>query len=87
VSGETSTITVEFGAVRWPAAGSLVVAGGLAKMGRQSAEMVKLRYFTGLKQEDVAKELGVSLRTVERLWKFSHAGLYRAVKNTFRSDP
>jgi RNA polymerase sigma factor (TIGR02999 family) len=59
----------------------------LAKVDRQSAEVVKLRFFTGLKQEEVAEELGVSLRTVERLWKFARAWLFREVKKTARDAP
>jgi RNA polymerase sigma factor (TIGR02999 family) len=52
----------------------------LAKVDQRSAEVVKLRFFTGLTQEEVAEELGVSLRTVERLWKFARAWLFREVK-------
>ncbi len=54
----------------------------LAKVDERSAEVVKLRYFTGLSQEEVAEELGVSLRTVERLWKFARAWIFREVQKT-----
>jgi RNA polymerase sigma factor (TIGR02999 family) len=52
----------------------------LAKVDRRAAEVVKLRFFTGMKQEQAAEEMGVSLRTAERLWKFARAWLFRAVK-------
>ena len=54
----------------------------LAKVDQRSAEVVKLRFFAGLTQEEVAEELSVSLRTVERLWKFARAWLFREVKKT-----
>ncbi len=54
----------------------------LAKVDRRSAEVVKLRFFSGLTQEQAAEELGVSLRTAERLWKFARAWLFREVKKT-----
>ena len=49
----------------------------LAKVDQRSAEVVQLRFFVGLTQEEVAGELGMSLRTVERLWKFARAWLFR----------
>ncbi len=54
----------------------------LAKVDRRSAEVVKLRFFSGLTQEQTAEEMGVSLRTAERLWKFARAWLFREVKKT-----
>ncbi|MES2920282.1 MAG: sigma-70 family RNA polymerase sigma factor [Verrucomicrobiota bacterium] len=54
----------------------------LAKVDPRSAEVVQLRFFVGLTQEEVARELGMSLRTVERLWKFARAWLFRELKNT-----
>jgi RNA polymerase sigma factor (TIGR02999 family) len=54
----------------------------LAKVDKRSAEVVQLRFFTGLTHEQIAEELGTSLRTVERLWKFARAWLFREVKKT-----
>lgn len=51
----------------------------LENVDRRAAEVVKLRFFTGLTQEEVAEELETSLRTVERLWKFARAWLFREV--------
>jgi predicted DNA-binding protein (UPF0251 family) len=33
-----------------------------------------------LTQEQAARELGISLRTTERLWEYARAWLFRAVK-------
>ena len=52
----------------------------LAEINPQGAEVVKLCFFAGLTQEQAAKELGVSVSTVERLWAYSRAWLYRAVR-------
>jgi RNA polymerase sigma factor (TIGR02999 family) len=52
----------------------------LAKVDRRASEVVKLRFFTGLTQEEVAEEMETSLRTVERLWKFARAWLFREVQ-------
>jgi RNA polymerase sigma factor (TIGR02999 family) len=41
-----------------------------------AAQVVKLRFFAGLKQREVAAALGVSLRSVEREWAFAQAWLY-----------
>ena len=47
-----------------------------------AAEVVKLCYFVGLTHEQTAKELGVSLRTVERLWAFARAWLSVEIKRS-----
>jgi len=52
----------------------------LTEVDPRAAEVVKLCFFTGLKQEEAAKELGVSLRTTERLWEYARAWLFREVK-------
>ena len=42
-----------------------------------AAQVVKLRFFAGLKQREVAAtSRGISLRTVEREWAFAQAWLY-----------
>lgn len=47
----------------------------------QAAEVVKLCFFVGLTQPQVAQELGISLATVERRWKFARAWLFRETHN------
>jgi RNA polymerase sigma factor (TIGR02999 family) len=42
----------------------------------ERAEIVMLRYFAGLTNEQVAQALDVSTRTVERGWRFSRAWLH-----------
>src|SRR5690606_19325851 len=41
----------------------------------ESAELVKLRYFSGFTNEEAAQLLGVSPRTAERLWAYARAWL------------
>lgn len=42
-----------------------------------AAQVVRLRFFAGLTNEQVAAALGVSERTVKREWTFARATLYR----------
>jgi RNA polymerase sigma factor (TIGR02999 family) len=39
------------------------------------AQLVKLRYFAGLSEEDAARSLGVSRATVQRHWRYAKAWL------------
>ncbi len=59
----------------------------LARLDHRAAEVVKLCFFTGLTQEQAAGELAISLRTVERLWAFAQAWLYREVKKAVAGTP
>jgi RNA polymerase sigma factor (TIGR02999 family) len=43
------------------------------------AEVVKLRYFTGLTIEQVANTLGISVRTANRHWAYARAWLYQQI--------
>ena len=52
----------------------------LAEINAEAAELVKLCFFVGLTQEQAAKELGVSVSTVERLWAYARAWLFRAMR-------
>lgn len=54
----------------------------LAIVDARAAEVVKLCYFVDLTQEEAAKELEVSISTVERLWSFARAWLFREMKRT-----
>jgi RNA polymerase sigma factor (TIGR02999 family) len=40
-----------------------------------AADLVKLKYFVGMKMEEAAAVLGLSLRNAERLWAYSRAWL------------
>ena len=52
-----------------------------AQVDPRAAELVKLCFFVGLTQEQAAKELGVSISTVERTWAYARAWLFREIQN------
>ena len=52
----------------------------LAKVHPQKAELVKLRYFAGLTNEEVSKVLGISVSTAKNYWNFSRAWLLREIR-------
>ena len=47
----------------------------LAVQDATKAEVVKLRFFAGLENREIAEMLGLSERTVERAWRFAKAWL------------
>ena len=47
----------------------------LAALDATKAEIVKLRFFVGLENREIAELLGISERTVERGWRFAKAWL------------
>ncbi|MBI1766088.1 MAG: sigma-70 family RNA polymerase sigma factor [Acidobacteria bacterium] len=49
----------------------------LAALNPRQAQVVELRYFGGLSEEESAEALKVSLRTVQRDWKLARLWLYR----------
>jgi len=51
----------------------------LAATAPEKAEVVKLRFFAGLEETEIAEVLGVSLRTVERYWAFAKAWLFARI--------
>ncbi len=57
----------------------------LAKCQPRAAEVVNLLFFVGMTHEQAAKELGVSVSTVERTWAFARAWLSREIERR-RSD-
>lgn len=44
------------------------------------AQVVLLKFFGGLTNQEVAKEMGVTERTVERYWAFSKTWLFREIQ-------
>lgn len=52
----------------------------LAKISPEKAELVKLRFFVGMTNQEAAKALGVSLVTVKRHWQFSRAWLFKRLE-------
>jgi RNA polymerase sigma factor (TIGR02999 family) len=45
------------------------------------AELVKLRFFAGLTQDEAATALGISSRTADRYWAYARAWLYDRLRN------
>lgn len=52
----------------------------LARESPMDAEVVKLRYFAGLKHRDIAEVLGVSEITVHRHWAVARVRLFELIK-------
>jgi RNA polymerase sigma factor (TIGR02999 family) len=44
------------------------------------AELVKLRYFVGLTNEEISEVMGISLFAVNKYWSFSRAWLFKQVQ-------
>lgn len=59
----------------------------LAALDARKAQVVELKYFGGLKQEEIAEALNVSTVTVRRDWVFSKAWLYSELSNAGHSEP
>jgi RNA polymerase sigma factor (TIGR02999 family) len=51
-----------------------------------AARLVKLRFFTGLTQNDAAAALGLAARTAERQWAYARAWLYARLRQDDASD-
>ena len=54
---------------------------GREMAGKVKADVVKLRFFVGLSDREVAEALGVSERTIERHWAYAKAWLARALRH------
>jgi RNA polymerase sigma factor (TIGR02999 family) len=54
-----------------------VALNKLAEVDREAAELVQLRYFTGLTMADAAAMLNIPRRSADRRWAFARAWLYR----------
>jgi RNA polymerase sigma factor (TIGR02999 family) len=52
----------------------------LARKNAPCAELVKLRFFTGLTLDEAAAAMGVARRTAHRYWAFARAWLYDALR-------
>ena len=47
---------------------------------REVAQLVKLRFFAGMTNEEAGQALGVSARTAKRYWTFARAWLFRELR-------
>jgi len=45
------------------------------------AQLVKLKYFAGMTNEEVAEVMGISVSTVKNYWTFSRAWLLNEIEN------
>ena len=52
----------------------------------RQAEIVEMRYFGGLKEDEIAEMLKVSLRTVQQDWRLARLWLYRELRNGQEND-
>jgi RNA polymerase sigma factor (TIGR02999 family) len=51
----------------------------LALLAPEKAEIVKLRFFVGLDEQEIAELLNLSPRTVERYWSYAKAWLFERI--------
>jgi RNA polymerase sigma factor (TIGR02999 family) len=58
----------------------------LERIDPRGAQVIKLRFFTGLTHPQIAEALGVSLSTVERSWAFSRVWLFERIQNGGKPD-
>lgn len=77
-------------AIEGPSDDIIAVDEALAKLERAEpavAKLVKMRYFAGLRLEEIAKILGISGRTADRYWAYARAWLHREItREQTRSD-
>lgn len=55
------------------------VLEGLKEADGRKAELINLRFFAGLSEEETAEAMGLSRRTVQLEWRIARAWLYRAL--------
>ncbi|PYK72877.1 MAG: RNA polymerase subunit sigma, partial [Verrucomicrobia bacterium] len=53
----------------------------LARFDSRKAQVVELKYFGGLNQDEIAEVLKISIVTVRRDWLFARAWLYTELQN------
>lgn len=54
----------------------------LAAVDETRAELVKLRYFVGMTNQEAAQALGISEPTAKRYWAYARAWLYEEIQNS-----
>ena len=57
----------------------------LAQEAPKAAEVVKLRFFAGLRLEEASLVLGFTERTAKRHWAFARAWLYNDIRTALNS--
>lgn len=56
----------------------------LAAKDPEAAELIKLRFFVGLSNEEAAKAMGMAVRSATRLWAYARAWLFREISGDDR---
>jgi RNA polymerase sigma factor (TIGR02999 family) len=89
--GGALQITLDEGLVVSPESGADLLAldealEKLAALNPRQSQVVELRYFGGLNEEEVAAALNVSPRTVRHDWSVARAWLYRELSNEGDDD-
>lgn len=59
----------------------------LDTLAERQRQVVELRFFGGLQEDEIAEALGVSTRTVQREWMKARAWLYRLIYHTEGDAP
>ncbi len=59
----------------------------LAELAPEKAELVKLRFFVGMTNQEAAEALGVALVTVKRHWQFARAWLFQRLEQSAHQSP
>ena len=54
----------------------------LAEEDPEKAEIVKLKFFVGLNNREIASLMGLSEKTVRRHWSFAKAWLFQAMSHS-----
>ena len=83
--GARKQAVVDLDQVAAPAASAELVAlddalTRLAATDSKTADLVKLRYFVGMTNEEAAGVLGISVRTAKYYWTHARAWLYREIQ-------
>lgn len=55
----------------------------LAALNQRQCQIVELRYFGGLTEDEIAETLNISTRTVRRDWNVARAWLFRELKSQY----
>ena len=59
----------------------------LAEISKRYADVVEMRFFAGMTEEEIAVALGISVRTVKRAWEFARAWLYEELTRKPKRRP
>lgn len=57
----------------------------LTALAPEKAEVVKLRFFIGLEEKEIAELLGITPRTVERYWSYAKVWLFERIASQGKS--